>query len=99
MNIQKLIAVATLMLAAFTSYELISTSRVTSATGTITKIDFPVKSASAGNFQFNFSTDTPKVEIVFPLNGQTESLVTDYSPAGNHGAFYTAKIGLEVPLV
>jgi hypothetical protein len=99
MNIQKLIGTAALLVASYSAYELASTSRVTSVTGTMTKIDFPVKSASAGNFQFNFSTDIPKVEIVFSHGGQSQSLVTAYSPRGNHGAFYTAAIGLEVPLV
>jgi hypothetical protein len=99
MNIQKLIGTAALLVAAYSAYELASTSRVTSVTGTMTKIDFPVKSASAGNFQFNFSTDIPKVEIVFSHGGQSQSLVTAYSPRGNHGAFYTAAIGLELPLV
>jgi hypothetical protein len=99
MNIQKLIGTAALLVATYSAYELVSTSRVTSVIGTMTKIDFPVKSASAGNFQFNFSTDIPKVEIAFAHNGQKESFVTAYSPRGNHGTFYTAKIGLEVPLV
>jgi hypothetical protein len=99
MNIQKLIAWSALMLAVFTTYELVSTSKATAVTGTMTKIDFPVNSANAGNFQFNFSTDIPKVEIAFPFNGRTEYFVTAYSPRGNHGAFYTAKIGLEVPVV
>lgn len=99
MNIQKMIATVALLFAAYITYELASTSRVTAVTGTITKIDFPVKSMSTGNFQFNFSTDIPKVEIAFSHNSRVESFVTDYGPRGNHGTFYTAKIGLEVPLV
>jgi hypothetical protein len=99
MSIQKLIASAVLLFAIYVTYELVSTSRVTAVVGTITKIDFPVKSASTGNFQLNFSTDIPRVEIAFSHNGRTESFVTGYSPRGNHGTFYTAKIGLEVPLV
>jgi hypothetical protein len=99
MNIQKLIGTVALLVALYTTYELVVTSRVTSVAGNITKIDFPVKSANAGTFQFNFSTDIPKVEIVFSHGGQSQSLVTAYSPRGNHGAFYTAAIGLEVPLV
>jgi hypothetical protein len=99
MNIQKLIARSALMLAFFITYELDSTSIVTPVTDTMTKIDFPVKAANAGNFQFDFSTDIPIVAIAFPFNGRTESFVTGYGPRGNHGAFYTAKIGLEVPVV
>jgi hypothetical protein len=99
MNFQKLIGTVALLIAAYTTYELVVTSRVTSVAGKMTKIDFPVKSASTGNFQFNFSTDIPKVEIVFMHSGQSQSFVTAYSPRGNHGAFYTAAIGLEVPLV
>jgi hypothetical protein len=99
MNIQKLIATVVLIFAIYVTYELVSTSRVIAVNGTITKIDFPLKSVSSGNFQFNFSTDIPKVEITFSPAGQVESFVTGYSPRGNHGTFYTARIGLEVPLV
>jgi hypothetical protein len=99
MNIQKLIATVVLIFAIYVTYELVSTSRVTAVNGTITKIDFPVKSVSSGNFRFNFSTDIPKVEIAFSHAGQAKSFVTGYSPRGNHGNFYTANIGLEVPLV
>jgi hypothetical protein len=99
MNIQKIIASAVLLFAIYVTYELVSTSRFTAVTGTITKIDFPVKSVRTGNFQFNFSTDIPKVEITFLHDRQIESFVTGYSPRDNHGTFYTEKIGLKVPLV
>ncbi len=99
MNIQKIIAVVAVFLALAVTYELISTSRATATTGTITKIDYPVKSVSSGNFQFNFFTDVPKVEISFSHNGRTESFRTAYSPRNNRGSFYTVKTGLEVQLV
>ena len=80
MNIQKMIAVVALFFTAYITYELVSTSRDTAVNGTITKIDFPVKSAGTGNFRFNFSTEIPKVEIAFSHKGRFESFVTGYSP-------------------